>query len=260
MCNEKSIIPSKILSNWDWKEYEISFISHRYLNEAFKNGNQIKIEIYKNQSLYNLLPILLTCYDTKLKLHQLVKFVDNCRLFDNQIRTSLFARDEDFVESYTLQELKNLKKWINHYKKLIDELLTHVKECLICQARGHICEFCLLQDKEIKKKASEIEKRQKRSSRLLESDSLEGSPDSTLAEPSSNTEEASISSLDLSPIYNFNEGTKSCEDCYSVFHSSCWIENIEIRQLHCPKCERIYKRKYWVRLRLNVNSPMNKTV
>ena len=96
MCihNENLLIPSKITYNWDWQLYPVSFIAHRYLTNSYKNGNQLNITLNNNQTLYNLLPILLETHNAKILLHKIVSFADTCRLAD--VRTSLFAKDEDF--------------------------------------------------------------------------------------------------------------------------------------------------------------------
>ena len=131
-------IPSKILQSWNWSPHQVSFIAFRYLQENFRNSEPI--DISKAPDLQQILPNLLQTQKIKTKLLQIVNFTDSCRLADT--RNAYIAKTPNFLNVYTLEELKNLPKLEKSMKKLFDDLESHVEKCPICRGRGFICEYC----------------------------------------------------------------------------------------------------------------------
>merc|ERR1712150_334575 len=138
MSDKPSIIPRKILADWDWNQYNVAFLSYKFIQSAIKLGEQI--DVSKNKKLPNLIPQILKTNDLKKNLAKIVKYADNCRLADT--RECLFAGLDGFDSKYTIQELLDLKKFTNLYQVLFNKISEHVDSCLVCQGNGSFCEYC----------------------------------------------------------------------------------------------------------------------
>ncbi|XP_054706694.1 run domain Beclin-1-interacting and cysteine-rich domain-containing protein-like [Uloborus diversus] len=148
--NNLAYIPGRILWKWDFTKYYVSKFAWKLLDQMYSDP------------LFNI-------QDLNCNLYQKVKQLERCRVY----RTQLFylkdfiktCRKAEFVQAvleqqqhhmifephqYSLGELVQVKsgELLKYLSQLINQCLSHVRQCILCQAKGFICEICR-KDKDI---------------------------------------------------------------------------------------------------------------
>jgi len=194
-CHEDDllIIPSRLLYNWDGKQYPVAKSSFRFL-QAARVFPIMKIREF-NAKLLEFVPSIEKIMKSRKKLHYMHAYIIACKkAIEEDVGTRLYnllgGRDYLCTETeiFSLLDLEEIHggQMDQVIKIGIDMCSKHIDACLVCSGRGFICEIC----------------------------------------------------KDKTPVYPFNlESTSQCEDCFTVFHSSC-AQSL----LQCPRCERISSR------------------
>ncbi|XP_006002416.1 run domain Beclin-1-interacting and cysteine-rich domain-containing protein isoform X2 [Latimeria chalumnae] len=142
--NAQSIIPSRLLRKWDFSKYYVSNFSKDLLskiwNDPLFNIQDINTALYRKVKALEqvrLLRIQLVHLKTMFKTCRLAK--DLLDLYD----TEPGHLTED-LHLYSLSDLTATRKGdlVQRLKELVKPGIAHVENCVLCQAKGFICEFC----------------------------------------------------------------------------------------------------------------------
>ncbi|KAI8503478.1 hypothetical protein Bbelb_184490 [Branchiostoma belcheri] len=142
--NASSMIPGKILHKWDFRKYYVSNFSLDLINkmhaEPLFNISDI------NPALYRKVRALDAVRDVRQQLYHLRNFLRTCRLGQN-----LYAEFEKLPDHlthephiYSISDLLQVKsgELVAPLKDFVEDAVTHVKQCELCQAKGFYCEVC----------------------------------------------------------------------------------------------------------------------
>lgn len=142
---DMSIIPSRMLHNWDLKTREVS-------RQAFKLLTQIEHEpllnlAVLNPELFEHADIMAKVQNLRQRLRFLGDYVLLCRSgFSKQIQPRLQQRTYllDNSDVYSVLDLQQIAD--GHYESYLQSLIQfgskHVHNCDLCTQRGFICQIC----------------------------------------------------------------------------------------------------------------------
>nr|XP_060623275.1 run domain Beclin-1-interacting and cysteine-rich domain-containing protein isoform X4 [Anolis sagrei ordinatus] len=146
--NAQMVIPSRILRKWDFSKYYVSNFSKDLLtkiwNDPLFNVQDINPGLYRKVKPLNQVRLL------RIQLYHMKNMFKTCRL----AKTLLDAFDavpghltED-LHLYSLNDLGATKKGelLPRLSELLRAGSLHVEKCMLCQAKGFICEFCQNED------------------------------------------------------------------------------------------------------------------
>ncbi|XP_053165639.1 run domain Beclin-1-interacting and cysteine-rich domain-containing protein isoform X3 [Hemicordylus capensis] len=142
--NAQMVIPSRILRKWDFSKYYISNFSKDLLSKIWSdplfNVQDINTALYRKIKPLNQVRLL------RIQLYHMKNMFKTCRL----AKTLLDAFDavpghltED-LHLYSLNDLSATKKGelVPRLTELLKAGTLHIEKCMLCQAKGFICEFC----------------------------------------------------------------------------------------------------------------------
>ncbi|XP_017767901.1 PREDICTED: run domain Beclin-1-interacting and cysteine-rich domain-containing protein isoform X1 [Nicrophorus vespilloides] len=145
--NQLSIIPARIIQNWNFKRFIVSNFSYRLLEQMYTDPLFRVFEL--NRKLMNN-KAMKTCRMFREGLSYLKDFILTCRFADTiqdylKNERSYLLSDPDV---YSMEDLVKVKTGEMRVKfKFIAEMCSkHVYECQLCLARGFICEICKKND------------------------------------------------------------------------------------------------------------------
>uniref|UniRef100_UPI00398E5B3E run domain Beclin-1-interacting and cysteine-rich domain-containing protein isoform X2 n=1 Tax=Pristiophorus japonicus TaxID=55135 RepID=UPI00398E5B3E len=120
--NVQSAVPSRILRKWDFSKYYVSNFSKDLLNKIW-NDPLFNVQDM-NSALYRKVKALDQVHILRIQLVHMKNLFKTCRL----------AKDD----------LTAIKKGelAGRLKELMKIGAAHVEKCVLCQAKGFICEFC----------------------------------------------------------------------------------------------------------------------
>lgn len=187
--NGTAYIPGRIIWKWDFTKYYVSKFAwgllDQMLSEPLFNIEDI------NNNLYRKVRQLEQSRMLRTQLFYLKNFMNACRkaedIQDILKKGNQYISYEPHV--YSLNDFIQVKSgdFVKYLRQLVNPCLEHVKQCILCQAKGFICEICR-KDKDI--------------------------------------------------IFPFQlDKVVLCQVCGCCFHKKCY------KNVKCPKCERIAKRK-----------------
>lgn len=143
--NAQSVIPAKIIRKWDFSKSYVSNFSRDLLAKI--SGDPLFNLSDINSALYKKVKALDTVRALREQLNLMKNVLKTCRLakdvldeFDSLVLGHL---TED-LELFSLNDLNavrsgNLALQLRHLLRLGS---AHVTHCMLCQAKGFICEFC----------------------------------------------------------------------------------------------------------------------
>ncbi|XP_061493557.1 run domain Beclin-1-interacting and cysteine-rich domain-containing protein isoform X2 [Rhineura floridana] len=142
--NAQMVIPSRILHKWDFSKYYISNFSKDLLSKIWSdplfNVQDINTALYRKVKPLNQVRLL------RIQLYHMKNMFKTCRLAKallDGFDTVPGHLTED-LHLYSLNDLSSTKK--GELVPCLTELLKagtlHVEKCMLCQAKGFICEFC----------------------------------------------------------------------------------------------------------------------
>jgi len=139
--NQTSVIPARIIYFWDFKKQPVSNFSMDILNSMAKEP-VFNIH-HLNPSLLKKVEKLKHVALARTQLSKLARYVSNCRLAQD-IHINLESSLVTDNEMYSLDDFCKTKagSLVPALRGVINQGLTHVRNCELCQARAYICEGC----------------------------------------------------------------------------------------------------------------------
>ena len=209
----RSVTPARIVKNWQFEPREVCQASAQYL--FLMRDKPIIRPKDHNPKLFAVEQELNHVQVMRNKIMLMKKYLTVCRLASEQKILLHLASRQHFVESadyYSIQDLVDVKSGVmgEFITKVVDTFAIHIKTCILCLAKGFICEICDGRDPN----GADVEDDAK------------------------------------SVIFPFDEVSAICPDCQGVFHKMCFKISSsgpdgseEIPDSNCPKCARIKSRE-----------------
>ncbi|XP_051005753.1 run domain Beclin-1-interacting and cysteine-rich domain-containing protein isoform X1 [Acomys russatus] len=146
--NAQMAVPSRILRKWDFSKYYISNFSKDLLikiwNDPLFNVQDINSALYRKVKLLNQVRLL------RVQLYHMKNMFKTCRLAKELLDSFDIVPGHltEDLHLYSLSDLTATKK--GELGPRLAELTragaAHVERCMLCQAKGFICEFCQNED------------------------------------------------------------------------------------------------------------------
>ncbi|XP_056649566.1 run domain Beclin-1-interacting and cysteine-rich domain-containing protein isoform X3 [Monodelphis domestica] len=146
--NAQVVIPSRILRKWDFSKYYVSNFSKDLLtkiwNDPLFNVQDINSALYRKVKLLNQVRLL------RIQLYHMKNMFKTCRLAKHLLDAfdTVPGHLTEDLHLYSLNDLTATKKGelAPQLVELAGAGTTHVQHCMLCQAKGFICEFCQNED------------------------------------------------------------------------------------------------------------------
>ncbi|XP_052585802.1 run domain Beclin-1-interacting and cysteine-rich domain-containing protein-like [Peromyscus californicus insignis] len=146
--NAQMVVPSRILRKWDFSKYYISNFSKDLLlkiwNDPLFNVQDINSALYRKVKLLSQVRLL------RVQLYHMKNMFKTCRLAKELLDSFDIVPGHltEDLHLYSLNDLIATKK--GELGPRLAELTRagagHVERCMLCQAKGFICEFCQNED------------------------------------------------------------------------------------------------------------------
>ena len=180
------VTPARIVHNWDFEPRPVSQATKQYLFLMLKKP-VINLK-RSNEKLFAVVGELGQVQRGREALMEMKRYLSVCRIAaEKRLLLRLESRQHfvDDPDHYSLQDLIDVRggdlgKFVDNVLKLFSG---HIKSCVLCRAKGFICELCDNKDDE------------------------EGQEDTG-------------NSGDV--IFPFDEDSVSCKDCRGVYHRQCF--------------------------------------
>ncbi|XP_074157604.1 run domain Beclin-1-interacting and cysteine-rich domain-containing protein isoform X5 [Sminthopsis crassicaudata] len=142
--NAQGVIPSRILRKWDFSKYYVSNFSKDLLtkiwNDPLFNVQDINSALYRKVKLLNQVRLL------RIQLYHMKNMFKTCRLAKDLLDAfdTVPGHLTEDLHLYSLNDLTATKKGelAPQLAELARAGTAHVQHCMLCQAKGFICEFC----------------------------------------------------------------------------------------------------------------------
>ncbi|KAG8183615.1 hypothetical protein JTE90_025166 [Oedothorax gibbosus] len=148
--NSVSIIPSRVIHNWDFEPQKVCRASLQYLRLM------VKKPILNLESLNPTLFALVTDLGQIKKLREdillMKQYFVTCHIAQDQKLLLLLRDRQHFVEGATIYSLQDLidassGKLLEYLEGVVEAFTLHItKECQGCRGKGFICELCKSED------------------------------------------------------------------------------------------------------------------
>uniref|UniRef100_A0A2K5ZGL7 Rubicon autophagy regulator n=1 Tax=Mandrillus leucophaeus TaxID=9568 RepID=A0A2K5ZGL7_MANLE len=146
--NAQMVIPSRLLRKWDFSKYYVSNFSKDLLikiwNDPLFNVQDINSALYRKVKLLNQVRLL------RVQLCHMKNMFKTCRLAKELLDSfdTVPGHLTEDLHLYSLNDLTATRK--GELGPRLAELTragaAHVERCMLCQAKGFICEFCQNED------------------------------------------------------------------------------------------------------------------
>ncbi|XP_069473628.1 run domain Beclin-1-interacting and cysteine-rich domain-containing protein isoform X3 [Ambystoma mexicanum] len=142
--NAQMSIPSRILRKWDFGKYYVSNFSKDLLTKIW-NDPLFNVQDI-NSALYVKVKALAEVRTLRVQLMHLKNMFKTCRLSKELLDSfdTLPGHLTEDLHLYSLNDLSIIKRGelVPHFKEMLRTGSLHVQKCMLCQAKGFICEFC----------------------------------------------------------------------------------------------------------------------
>ena len=143
--NEESVIPARVMFNWDFKKYSVS-TKNKKLLDATESDPLLDVKI-ASPLLYSVIPELASCLDLRTQLFYLHAYIFTCQeSVALELRKLVWPKEHLFehVHLYSINDMIHVVsgQLISQIKKAIAFARKHVLSCTLCSQKGFICELC----------------------------------------------------------------------------------------------------------------------
>ncbi|KFQ69808.1 Run domain Beclin-1 interacting and cysteine-rich containing protein, partial [Phaethon lepturus] len=142
--NAQTIIPSRILRKWDFSKYYVSNFSKDLLSKIWSDPLFNVQDI--NPALYRKVKSLNQVWLLRIQLFHMKNMFKTCRLAKDLLDSfdAVPGHLTEDLHLYSLSDLSATKKGdlVPRLMELLKAGSLHVEKCMLCQAKGFICEFC----------------------------------------------------------------------------------------------------------------------
>ncbi|KAM4693791.1 run domain Beclin-1-interacting and cysteine-rich domain-containing protein isoform 2-T2 [Discoglossus pictus] len=146
--NAQSVIPGRILRKWDFSKYYVSNFSKDLLTKIWSDPLFNLHDI--NSALYRKVKALEQVRLLRIQLVHLKNMFKTCRLAHGTLESydTVPGHLTEDLHLFSLSDLTAIKKGelVPLLKDLVKVGTLHVDQCMLCQAKGFICEFCQNED------------------------------------------------------------------------------------------------------------------
>ncbi|XP_056132156.1 run domain Beclin-1-interacting and cysteine-rich domain-containing protein isoform X2 [Lampris incognitus] len=142
--NAQTVVPGRVLRKWDFSKYYVSNFARDLLSkiagDPLFNPNDINSGLYKKNKALETVRVL------RVQLFHMKNLLKTCRLAKgvlDQFDTLPGHLTED-LHLFSLNDLTAVRngELAPRMKELLKLGSTHVAGCVLCQAKGFVCEFC----------------------------------------------------------------------------------------------------------------------
>ncbi|NXX38526.1 RUBIC protein, partial [Tricholaema leucomelas] len=142
--NAQMVIPSRILRKWDFSKYCVSNFSKDLLSKIWSDPLFNVQDI--NPALYRKVKPLNQVWLLRIQLFHMKNMFKTCRLAKDLLDAfdAVPGHLTEDLHLYSLSDLSATKKGdlVPRLAELLKAGSLHVEKCMLCQAKGFICEFC----------------------------------------------------------------------------------------------------------------------
>ncbi|KFP00513.1 Run domain Beclin-1 interacting and cysteine-rich containing protein, partial [Calypte anna] len=142
--NAQTVIPSRILRKWDFSKYCVSNFSKDLLSKIWSDPLFNVQDI--NPALYRKVKSLNQVWLLRIQLFHMKNMFKTCRLAKDLLDSfdAVPGHLTEDLHLYSLSDLNATKKGdlVPRLTELLKAGSLHVEKCMLCQAKGFICEFC----------------------------------------------------------------------------------------------------------------------
>ncbi|KAF1670773.1 RUBIC protein, partial [Pygoscelis papua] len=142
--NAQTVIPSRILRKWDFSKYYVSNFSKDLLSKIWSDPLFDVQDI--NPALYRKVKSLNQVWLLRIQLFHMKNMFKTCRLAKDLLDSfdAVPGHLTEDLHLYSLSDLSATKKGdlVPRLTELLKAGSLHVEKCMLCQAKGFICEFC----------------------------------------------------------------------------------------------------------------------
>ncbi|XP_071608491.1 run domain Beclin-1-interacting and cysteine-rich domain-containing protein isoform X3 [Heliangelus exortis] len=142
--NAQTVIPSRILRKWDFSKYCVSNFSKDLLSKIWSDPLFNVQDI--NPALYRKVKSLNQVWLLRIQLFHMKNMFKTCRLAKDLLDSfdAVPGHLTEDLHLYSLSDLNATKKGdlVPRLTELLKAGSQHVEKCMLCQAKGFICEFC----------------------------------------------------------------------------------------------------------------------
>ncbi|XP_077071376.1 protein associated with UVRAG as autophagy enhancer [Siphateles boraxobius] len=140
----ESVIPGRVLNNWDFARYPVCHFSRQLLDSIWQKPLFKLTSMAKN--LYSQAKELQHFRELQEQLISIKKLLSTCRLSAGVLDEfeQLPAHLMQELHLFSMDELIRVKKGqlCTIAKAVLQSAVAHTDLCELCQAKGFICEFC----------------------------------------------------------------------------------------------------------------------
>ncbi|XP_062354811.1 run domain Beclin-1-interacting and cysteine-rich domain-containing protein isoform X3 [Cinclus cinclus] len=146
--NAQTVIPSRILRKWDFSKYYVSNFSKDLLSKIWSdplfNVQAINPGLYQKVKALNQVRLL------RIQLFHMKNMFKTCRLAKDLLDSfdTVPGHLTEDLHLYSLSDFSAIKKGdlMPRLTELLKAGSLHIDKCMLCQAKGFICEFCQNED------------------------------------------------------------------------------------------------------------------
>ncbi|NXM51876.1 RUBIC protein, partial [Illadopsis cleaveri] len=146
--NAQTVIPSHILRKWDFSKYYVSNFSKDLLSKIWSdplfNVQAINPALYQKVKALNQVRLL------RIQLFHMKNMFKTCRLAKDLLDSfdTVPGHLTEDLHLYSLSDFSAIKKGdlMPRLTELLKAGSLHIDKCMLCQAKGFICEFCQNED------------------------------------------------------------------------------------------------------------------
>lgn len=143
MAEGQYLIPSRMIHNWDLKQYPISRKAAAYLTE---NPALLDLKIL-NPKIYMAVDTMAQLQSLRIQLNLLRAYLFTCREpIIESLQKKVAPRDYlyEHVHQYSVLDLHDIPNGIlaQQLQKVVEFARNHVINCWLCSQKGFICEVC----------------------------------------------------------------------------------------------------------------------